>query len=99
MFFELINVSASFQIYINMTLRKFINIFVIVYLNDILIFFKNQVDHVKHVRLILEKLRLYRLFYALHKCKFDMREIDYLRYMINSLRLRMNLVRIVTIIE
>jgi hypothetical protein len=41
MLFKLINVSASFQIYINMTLRKFINIFVIVYLDDILIFFKN----------------------------------------------------------
>jgi hypothetical protein len=84
---------------INMTLREFINIFVIIYLDDILIFFKNQVDYVKHVRLILEKLRLYRLFCALHKCKFDMREIDYLRYMIDSLKLRMNLVRIVTITE
>jgi hypothetical protein len=99
MLFELINASASFQAYINMTLREFIDIFVIVYLDDILIFFKNQVDYVKHVRLILEKLRLYRLFCALHKCKFDMRKIDYLRYMIDSLRLRMNLARIVTITE
>jgi hypothetical protein len=39
------------------------------------------------------------LFCALHKCKFDMKKIDYLRYMIDSLRLRMNLARIVTITE
>jgi hypothetical protein len=97
--FGLANAPASFQAYINMALREFIDIFVIVYLDDILIFSKNQADHVKHVRLVLEKLRLYRLFCALHKCKFDMKEVDYLGYMVDPLGLRMDPARIATITE
>ena len=45
MFFELINVSAIFQIYINKTLRNFINVICVVYLNNILIYNNNSTFH------------------------------------------------------
>ena len=45
MSFELINVSIIFQIYINKTLRKLINVICVIYLNDILIFNENSTKH------------------------------------------------------
>ena len=57
MSFELTNASAIFQSYIHLTLREYLNIFCIVYLNDILIYSNDKSIHEKHVRLIFEKFR------------------------------------------
>ena len=57
MSFKLINASAMFQTYINNVLREHLNMFVIVYLDDILVYSKNEKDHKKHVRQILNTLK------------------------------------------
>ena len=57
MFFELINVSTTLQIYINKMLKNLINIVCVIYLNDILIFSKNRESHVKNVTIVLCKLK------------------------------------------
>ena len=57
MSFELINAPAMFQTYINNVLREHLDVFVIVYLNDILFYSKNETDHKVHVRKILEALK------------------------------------------
>ena len=57
MSFELINASAMFQTYINNVLREHLNMFVIVYLDDILVYSKNEKDHKKHVKQILNALK------------------------------------------
>ena len=49
MSFELTNASATFQTYINNVLKKYLDKFVIVYLDDILIYFKTKKKHVRHV--------------------------------------------------
>ena len=54
MLFELINVSAIFQIIMNDFLRFFSDRFVIIYLNNILIYNKNDEKHLKHVILIVK---------------------------------------------
>ncbi len=50
MFFDLINASTFFQIYMNQTLFEFLNIIYLIYLNDILIFSKTRKQHVHHVQ-------------------------------------------------
>jgi hypothetical protein len=50
MSFELINVTVIFQIYINKVMTEFLNNFYVVYLNDILIFFELQIEHVNYVK-------------------------------------------------
>ena len=57
MLFELINACATFQTYINNVLRKYLDVFIVIYLNDILIYLKNEKDHKKHVRQILNTLK------------------------------------------
>ena len=57
MSFELTNTSAIFQKLINHVLYNYLNEFVITYLNNILIYFKNEENHEKHVKEVLKKLQ------------------------------------------
>ena len=97
MSFELTNASATFQSYIHLKLREYLNIFCIVYLNDILIYSDDKDIHKKHVRLIFEKLRKFKLFANLKKRYFNLNEIDYLKYLINTMKIKMNFVKVQTI--
>ena len=94
MSFELKNASTIFQSYIYLTLREYLNIFCIVYLNDILIYSDDKSTHEKHVRLILEKLRKSKLFANLKKCYFNLNEIDYLKYLISIMKIKINFVKV-----
>ena len=67
--FDLINAFASFQTYINKTFAKRLDMNVIVYLNDILIYFKNFVIHVENVKWMLNQFQKHEFFINLNKCK------------------------------
>jgi hypothetical protein len=94
MSFELANASTTFQSYINFALREFLDVFVVVYLDDILIYSQNEEEHTNHVRLVLKRLRKYKLFAKLSKCDFDLEEIDYLKFIVEINDIRMNLAKI-----
>jgi len=55
--FGLTNAPASFQAYINRTLRGYVDVFCIVYLDDILIFSRSEKEHQKHLKLVIKRLR------------------------------------------
>ena len=57
MSFELINASAMFQTYINNVLKEHLNMFVIIYLDNILVYSKNKENHKKHVKQVLNTLK------------------------------------------
>ena len=57
MSFKLINTFVIFQTYINNIVREHLNIFVIVYLNNILVYLKNKTDYKVHVKKILKALQ------------------------------------------
>ncbi len=70
MLFNLCNESILFQKYINNTLCKHLNKFCTAYLNDILIYFDNELEHEIHIKLILQKLQEANLQMNIIKCKF-----------------------------
>jgi len=70
MFFDLCNKFILFQKYINNTLYEHLNKFCTAYLNDILIYFDNELKHEIHVKLILQKLQEADLQMNIIKCKF-----------------------------
>ena len=87
---ELSNVPASFQDYINKILAKKLDIFVIVYLDDILIYTEDPGQgHVEAVRLVLDVLRRYGLFANLKKCQFYKDEVCFLGYIVSAQGVRM----------
>ena len=83
MFFGLVNAPASFQTYINKILTKKFNIFVIVYLDDILLYTDDGDGHVAALRLVLEQLRKFSLFANLKKCRFYEEKVWFLGYVVS----------------
>ena len=88
--FGLFNAPASFQGYINKILAEKLDIFVIVYLDDILIYTEDQGQgHVEAVRWVLDLLRKNGLFANLKKCRFHKDEVWFLGYVVSSQGIRM----------
>ena len=83
--FGLSNAPATFQGYVNKILAEKLDIFVIVYLDDILIYTKDPSQpHVEAVRWVLDQLRKYSLFANLKKCHFHQDEVCFLGYVVSS---------------
>ena len=82
--FGLTNAPASFMNLMNTVLHEHINDFVIAYLDDILIFSKTAEDHVKHLRIVLKKLRENSLYGKASKCEFAQRSVEYLGHIVSE---------------
>ena len=83
--FGLSNALATFQRYVNKILAEKLDIFVIVYLDDILIYTEDPGQpHVEAVRWVLDQLRKYSLFANLKKCRFHQDEVRFLGYVVSS---------------
>jgi hypothetical protein len=79
MFFGLCNSPATFQAYMNQTFQKEIaEGWMIVYMDDILIFSKTLEENQERTRRVLEIIRKETLFLKPEKCTFDAQEVDYL---------------------
>jgi len=88
--FELINESSSFQNFINDILHDFLNIFCIMYMNDILIYSNSKKKHTQHVHQILKRLKVVELQINIEKCEFSVIEIKYLSLIIITHEIKMN---------
>jgi hypothetical protein len=97
--FGLTNAPAIFQSYINYTLRDFLDIFAIAYLDDIVIYSQNEEEHVEQVRRVLERLREAKLYLKLSKCLFHAREINYLGFVISPDGISVDPSRVETILS
>ncbi len=99
MLFDLCNESVSFQKYINNTLHEHLNKFYTAYLNDILIYFDNELEHKIHVKLILWKLQEADLQMNIIKCKFHITQVIYLKLIIIIEEIKMNSFKINIIVN
>ena len=82
--FGLSNAPACFQHLMNDILRDLLDITVVVYLDDILIFSKNEEDHEKHVKEVLCRLQKNDLFCNPEKSFFHVKHVDYLGFIISE---------------
>ena len=83
--FELTNAPATFQALINTTLRKYLDIFVIAYLNDILIYTKGTLkEHIQAVKKVLKALQEADIRLQPDKCKFHMKTVKFLGSIITT---------------
>ena len=90
MFFGFVNASATFQALINKILRELINHIYVIYLNDILIYFKTRKKHWECVRKMLERLHQFKLYIKLSKYFFMIQVIEFLEYIISNHNVFMN---------
>jgi len=99
MSFELTNVLAIYQEIINDVLRQYLNRFVIVYLNDIMIYLNILKEHVNYVFKVLECLNKKNLHLKLKKCEFHQKEVDFLEFVVKRYKIRINLKKLQAIKE
>ncbi|MBW0496242.1 hypothetical protein O181_035957 [Austropuccinia psidii MF-1] len=88
--FGLNNSPASFQNLVNDIFADFLDIFVVVYLDDIMVFSSSEKEHVKHVASVLQRLRDNNLFAKASKCVFHASSVEYLGYVVSSEGLKMD---------
>ncbi|POW14066.1 hypothetical protein PSHT_07517 [Puccinia striiformis] len=86
--FGLVNAPSTFQRMMTHILRDFIDVFVQVYLDDILVYSPSEADHIIHVRQVLQVLRDEELKCSGAKCSFGLREIQYVGHVVGHNTIR-----------
>jgi hypothetical protein len=88
--FGLANILAIFQAYINTTLIGLLNYFMVIYLDNILIYSRNKNKYYNYVYQVLTRLHKNNLFYKLSKYEFNIKEIEFLGFLIKIEDIRAN---------
>ena len=78
----LANAPATFQRVMNQLLRPYIGKFVLVYLDDLIVWSRSPEEHKTHLRLVLDKLKSADLRLKLSKCRFNQAELNYLGFVV-----------------
>jgi hypothetical protein len=81
--FGLTNAPTTFMRMMDDILQPFTNTFVVVYLNDILIYSKTWAEHLQHIQQVLHTLRQHKLNANLEKYSFGMGRVHYLGYIVD----------------
>ncbi|MBW0574874.1 hypothetical protein O181_114589 [Austropuccinia psidii MF-1] len=88
--FGLTNAPTSFQNLVNDIFADFLDVFVVAYLDAIMVFSSSEEEHVKHVTSVLQRLRENNLFAKASKCVFYASSVEYLGYVDSSEGLKMD---------
>jgi hypothetical protein len=97
--FGLTNAPTTFMRLMDDVLRPFTNCFVVVYLDDILIFNKTWEEHMRHIQKVLRTLRQHKLYANLGKCSFGMNKVQYLGCIVDEYGLHVDLAKIKVICD
>jgi hypothetical protein len=84
MSFGLINAPAYFMYMMNTVLMEYMYKFVMVFIDDILVYSRNEGEHEGHLRLVLQKLRDHKLYDKLSKCEFWLEQVAFLGHVVSK---------------
>jgi Reverse transcriptase (RNA-dependent DNA polymerase) len=68
----------------NDTFRNFLDYFLIIYLDDFLVYSENMKEHKKHVRMVLQRMQEVRLHLKPSKCQFHKEEVEFLGFIVRK---------------
>ena len=97
--FGLTNAPATFQAFIDNVLREYLDEFVLVYIDDILVYSDTYEEHVKQVRKVLGKLEQAGLRLKLSKCEFHQKRVKFLGFIISDQGIEMDPEKVKSIVE
>jgi hypothetical protein len=82
--FRLTNALATFMCLMNSIFSQYLDKFIVVFIDDILVYSKTKEEHDEHLRIALQTLRKHKLYAKFDKCDFYQKEILYLGHVISS---------------
>jgi hypothetical protein len=84
MSFGLTNASAHFMYLMNLVFMPELDKFVVVFIDDILIYSKSKEEHAEHLRIVLQRLRDHQLYAKFSKCAFWLEEVQFLGHVLSA---------------
>ncbi|KAL0553620.1 hypothetical protein IC582_007520 [Cucumis melo] len=84
MSFELTNAPAVFMDLMNRVFKDFLDSFVIVFIDDILVYSETEAEHEEHLYQVLETLRANKLYAKFSKCEFWLKKVSFLGHVVFS---------------
>ncbi len=97
--FGLTNAPATFCTFMNDIFLEWLDDFVVVYIDDILIYSGSLEEHAEHLRKVFQRLRENKLYAKLKKCEFGVTEVDFLGHMITQEGLKMDDNKVKALVE
>ncbi|KAL5549869.1 hypothetical protein UlMin_000045 [Ulmus minor] len=82
--FGLTNAPAAFMDLMNRVFKEFLDKFVVIFIDDILIYSKTREDHEAHLELVLQRLKEHRLYAKFKKCEFWIEQVTFLGHVISK---------------
>ena len=99
MSFGLTNAPAAFMDLMNRVFRPYVDQFVVVLIDDILVYSQDRESHDAHLRVVLETLRKEQLYAKLSKCEFWLNEVSFLGHIVSKEGIRVDPKKIEVIVE
>ena len=84
MSFGLTNAPTHFMYLMNSVFMPELDKFVVVFIDDILVYSENEEDHVEHLRVVVTRLREHKLYAKFSKCEFWLREVPFLGHVLSD---------------
>ncbi|KAK1644093.1 hypothetical protein QYE76_061898 [Lolium multiflorum] len=97
--FGLTNAPAIFMNLMNKIFMKYLDKFVIVFIDDILIYSKDKEEHAKHLKIVLQTLREHQLYAKFSKCKFWLDSVEFLGHVITKEGIAVNPSKVQSVLE
>ena len=82
--FGLTNAPAAFMDLMHRVFKPYLDRFVVVFIDDILVYSKIREDHERHLRIVLQTLREHKLYAKVSKCEFWLEQISFLGHIISK---------------
>ena len=97
--FGLTNAPTAFMDLMNRVFRPYVDQFVVVFIDDILVYSKDAQEHEQHLRIVLETLREKRLYAKLSKCDFWLKEVSFLGHIVSAEGIRVDPIKIEAVVN
>ena len=97
--FGLTNAPTAFMDLMNKVFHPYLGLFVVVFIDDILMYSKDAQEHEQHLKIVLQILREKRLFAKLTKCDFWLKKVSFLGYIVSTEGIRVDPAKIKAIVS
>ena len=99
MLFGLTNAPAAFMDLINRVFRPYLDQFVVVFIDDILVYSRYEQEHEQHLKIVLQTLREKKLYAKLSKCDFWLKEVSFLGHIVSAEGIRVDPAKIEVVVN
>ena len=99
MSFGLTNAPAAFMDLMNRVFRPYVDQFVVVFIDDILVYSKDAQEHEQHLKIVLQTLREKKLYVKLNKCDFWLKEVSFLGHIVSAEGIRVDPTKVEAVVN